>query len=247
MFDFSFLTSVNGIITLLALSLLEIVLGIDNIIFISIISDKLPKSKQSYARNFGLIIALFVRVVLLFSITWLVGLTHPLFVLFNKPITIRGLILFAGGLFLTIKTIQELIHKITHQQSASITDKKDLSRVSQAIIQIVLIDIVFSFDSILTAVGLCNNNLALMISIVIIAMFIMILFAGPTSNFINRYSSVKTLALFFLVVIGVLLMLEGLEFHFDKGYIYFALGFSLTVELLNILEKNYQNKFKANK
>jgi predicted tellurium resistance membrane protein TerC len=238
MYDLSFLTSIQGWITLLTVSFLEVVLGIDNIIFIAVVSDRLPKNQQAMARNLGLFVALVIRIILLFFIGWIISLTKPLFSIGEINITGRGLILLAGGIFLTIKTIQELYHKAINKHKADEHGNITTITLTNAITQIVIIDTVFSFDSILAAVGLCGNNIALMIATVIVAMVIMVLFAGPTSNFVNKHTAIKTLALFFLVAIGVMLILEGLEVHFDKGYIYFALGFALIVELLNMWERS---------
>jgi predicted tellurium resistance membrane protein TerC len=239
MLDYNALFTLDGLISLLTLSVLEIVLGIDNIIFIAIISNKLPKTQQGKARAIGLSLALIIRILLLFSITWLASLKDPLFYISEFGVTGRDLILMSGGIFLIIKTIQEIIEKIQHK----VEDEHKLKELTlqEAIIQIVFIDIIFSFDSILTAVGLVSNVL-LMIAAVIIAMIIMLIFSGAVSNFINRHPTVKMLALAFLVMIGVVLVLEALHLHVDKAYIYFALVFSMGVEGLNMAYRSNTRK-----
>lgn len=232
------LFTVNGIITLLSLSVLEIVLGIDNIIFISIVASKLPKSSQRRARIIGLSLALVFRVMLLSVISWIAGLKEPIIELWGFGASGRDLILFAGGLFLTIKTILEIVEKLNKDEEEN-TGTVTATRFSRAIVQIVLLDIVFSFDSILTAVAI-SSNLAIMILAVVFAIIIMIAFAGVVSDFINKYQTIKMLALVFLVAIGIVLILEALHieenYHVDlKNYVYVAMGFSLTVETLNLL------------
>jgi predicted tellurium resistance membrane protein TerC len=224
--------TLDGLISLLTLTLLEIVLGIDNIIFISIVSSKLPRENQSRARTIGLMLALVMRVILLFSITWIISLKDPYFYISDFGVTGRDLILFSGGVFLVIKTIKEIYEKIYHMDSEMNVNLKKLT-VQNAIIQIVFIDIIFSFDSILTAVGLVSN-VFLMIAAVIISMVIMLVFSGAVSDFINKHPTVRMLALAFLVMIGVVLIVESLHLHLDKAYIYVALVFSLIVEMLNM-------------
>jgi len=220
-----------AIASIFTLSILEIVLGIDNIIFISIIANKLPPEKQGRARGIGLAMALIMRVILLFCMTWLASLTDPLFSAFGISFTGRGLVLLTGGLFLLVKTTSEIHAKIEgkHEQG------KTLKRVSfNAIVtQIVLIDIVFSFDSILTAIGM-SRNILIMVFAVVAAMVIMLIFAGAVSRFINRHPTVKMLALAFLLMIGILLIMEGLGQEIDKTYIYVAMAFAFIVELLNM-------------
>ncbi len=228
---FEHILTVNGLINLLTLTLLEIILGVDNIIFISIISGKLPRSQQGTARFWGLLLALFMRVVLLSFITYLVGMNKPLFNIGEFGATGRDLILFAGGVFLTYKTIAEIWEKLTYHEAKDINVKQ--RTLFGAIVQIVLIDIVFSFDSILTAVAM-TQDLAVMISAVVVSMIIMMVFSGKVSEFINRNPSIKMLALFFLLLIGFVLMADGLHLEFDKNYLYVALGFSLIVEVLNM-------------
>ncbi|NQV51971.1 MAG: TerC family protein [Flavobacteriales bacterium] len=222
-------------IALLTLTLLEIVLGIDNIIFISIISNKLPEAQQPKARMIGLSLALIVRVFMLMGISWLIGLTDPLFSLFGMDFSGRNLILLGGGLFLLAKSTTE-IHAKMNQMEHEETSSKAKNAFASIIFQIVLLDIVFSFDSILTAVGM-SNDLPVMIVAVVIAMIIMMIFAGRISVFINGQPTLQILALSFLILIGFMLIVEGLplqEIHVPKGYIYFAVFFSLAVEALNM-------------
>jgi len=221
------------VISFVTLVLMEIVLGIDNIIFIAILCGFLPgKEQQRKARTIGLSLALLMRILLLFTISWIVHLTHPLITILNFDISGRDLILFAGGVFLIYKTVKEIYLKLRNKEGEHQPKARTLT-VQQAIIQITIIDIVFSFDSILTAVGL-SNDLFIMITAVTISMFVMLFFAKYVTDFVNRYPTIKMLALAFLVCIGLLLMLEGLHIHIEKGYVYTALAFSLIVELLNI-------------
>jgi predicted tellurium resistance membrane protein TerC len=229
--DFNELFTVASLISLLTLSVLEIVLGIDNIIFISIIAGKLPKAKQGRARAIGLMMALIMRVILLFSISWIVGLKEALFNIGDFAVTGRDLILFSGGVFLLYKTTIELHNKIQGYGEDAMNVKK--VSFNAIVMQIVLIDIVFSFDSILTAVGLVSN-LLIMILAVIIAMIIMIIFSGKVADFINENPTIKVLALSFLLMIGVILILESFHEHVDKKFIYISIAFSLFVEVLNI-------------
>jgi len=225
-------------ISLATLTFMEVVLGIDNIIFISLVANRLPADQQGKARFIGLALALLFRIALLLSIKWIVGLTAPLFFIGEYGITGRGLILMLGGLFLLAKSTTEIAHKVEgdEQELKLKSDGKPVS-FSRIILQIVLLDIVFSFDSILTAVGL-TDQILVMILAVIIAMAIMMIFAAPVSNFINKYPSLQILALAFLILIGFMLVLEGLpeqlSLHVPKGYIYFAVFFSLIVEMVNI-------------
>ena len=218
-------------ISLLTLSVLVIVLGIDNIIFISIVSGKLPKEQQGRARTVGLMLALVMRVLLLFCVSFIAGLKDPLFSIGDFGVTGRDLILFAGGVFLLYKTTVELHNKVQGYEEDEVSAKK--ATFGGIVFQIVLIDIVFSFDSILTAVGLVNN-LIIMVLAVIVAMLIMIAFSGKVSDFINRNPTIKVLALSFLLMIGMVLLLEAFHEHVDKRFIYITIAFSLFVELLNI-------------
>lgn len=221
------------LLSVLTLSALEIVLGIDNIIFISIIAEKLPANQRDKARKTGLILALFARIVLLSSISFIIGMKDDLFNIGEIGVSGRDLILISGGIFLIYKTGKEIWEKISdsnHEFSVKSSGKETYGSI---IFQIVLIDIVFSFDSILTAVGLVDD-IRIMIAAVILSMGVMWFFSGTIADFVAKYPGIKMLALFFLVAIGVLLVVEGFEFHVEKSYVYFAMGFSLIVELLNI-------------
>ncbi len=239
MFEELFTTA--GLISLLTLSFLEIVLGIDNIIFISIIADKVEEKDQKKARVLGLVLALLMRIGLLMGITWMVGATSTLFTLFDHDVSIRDLILFGGGLFLLAKSTTEIHGKIEGGHE----DEKSLKRLTlrAAIVQIVLLDAVFSFDSILTAVGL-TQQIVIMVLAVIIAMLIMLVFAEKVSNFVNQNPTVKMLALAFLLMIGVLLILDSVHVEVPKGYIYFSIAFSLLVEMLNMQVRKRRAKSK---
>lgn len=231
------LFTVQGIFTLVSLSLLEIVLGIDNIIFISIVAGKLPRSTQRRARLIGLSMALIFRVALLSVISWIAGLKEPLFHIGAFGASGRDLILFAGGLFLTVKTIMEIREKIVKEEADPLSNAT-VRGFTAAIVQITMLDVVFSFDSILTAVAI-SNNLVIMILAVVIAIIIMITSAGVVSDFINKYQTIKMLALVFLVAIGLVLILESLHieetYHINlKNYVYVAMAFSLIVESLNL-------------
>ncbi len=222
-------------IALLTLTILEIVLGIDNIIFISILSNRLPENQQGKARQTGLLAALAMRVILLFSISWVVQLTTPLFTVLGLGISGRDLILLSGGLFLLWKATHEIHENLEgHQTEEEETDQK----VSfwNVIAQIAVLDMVFSLDSVITAVGMADD-LAVMIIAVVIAIGIMLFAAAPLSDFVNRHPTVKILALSFLLLIGFSLVVEGLHQHISKGYIYFAMGFSVFVEMLNLRMK----------
>lgn len=226
------LLSVEGIIALLTLTLLEIVLGVDNIIFISIVTNKLPEEQQPKARLIGLSLALLIRIVLLFGITWIVGFTKPIFNLFNFEVSGRDLILFVGGLFLLAKSTSEIHHKVegVSEEHGVSAKKKAFGTI---ITQIVLLDIVFSFDSILTAIGL-TNEILLMVIAVVISLIVMMIFSGAISEFINKHPTLQILALSFLILIGFMLVIEAFHFHVPKGYIYFSVAFSLLVEIVNM-------------
>lgn len=219
-------------ISLLTLTFLEIVLGIDNIIFISIVSDRLPLENQSKVRTIGLVLAILIRVLLLFGISWIVQLTEPIITVMDFELSFRDLILIVGGLFLLAKSTSEIHEKIEGDAEGEGKENAVKLTLQKAIVQIVLLDVVFSFDSILTAVGLSDQVLILILA-VIIALLVMLIFARKVSDFVNRNPTVKMLALAFLIMIGTLLILDGFHFHVPKGYIYFSLAFSLFVEFLN--------------
>jgi predicted tellurium resistance membrane protein TerC len=218
-------------IGLLTLTALEIVLGIDNIVFISILSGRLPSRAQTKARLWGLALAMIMRVLLLLSLSWIIGLTKPLFSIANFDISGRAVILIGGGLFLLAKSTREIHHKLEGDDGAAQT-ARPLS-FSAVLVQIVLLDIVFSLDSVITAVGMVDE-IGVMIAAVMIAVAAMMIFAGRISRFIERYPTLKMLALSFLLLIGVNLIGEGMGFHIPKGYTYFAMAFSVLVEMLNL-------------
>lgn len=227
---------------LLTLTALEIVLGIDNIIFISILSERLPGSSQRKARLWGLALAMVMRVLLLLSLSWVMGLTRPLFILRGFDISGRALILILGGLFLLAKSTREIHHNLESSGDAAPRTKR--VSFSGVLIQIVLLDIVFSLDSVITAVGMVDE-IGIMIAAVMIAVAAMMIFAGPISRFISRHPTLKMLALSFLILIGVNLIGEGLGFHIPKGYTYFAMGFSVLVEMLNIKIRKRASRGRA--
>lgn len=227
------LLTADNLISLLTLTLLEIVLGIDNIIFISIVAARVPGYMQKRARTIGLILALIVRVAMLLGISFIMGLTAPVFSLGSHDFSGRDLILLGGGIFLLLKTITEIRHKIKAvEEGKGDADKGTTANFAKVIFEIVLIDIVFSFDSILTAVGL-SNQVPIMITAVVLSMIVMILASGKVADYVNKRPTVKMLALAFLVLIGGMLIIEGWHLHVEKGYIYFAMAFALGVEVLN--------------
>jgi predicted tellurium resistance membrane protein TerC len=225
------LTNPDVWIAFLTLCALEIVLGIDNIVFISILTNKLPQEQQKKARRMGLMLALVMRVGLLFTISWIMRLTAPLFVVAGQEISGRDLILIIGGLFLLYKSVKEIHEKA---EAASNTDQS-VKKVaySTVILQIIALDLVFSLDSVITAVGMVSQ-IEVMIAAVIVSVGVMLWSAEPISNFVNQHPAVKILALAFLIMIGTALIAEGLDVHFPKGYIYFAMAFSVAVESVNI-------------
>jgi predicted tellurium resistance membrane protein TerC len=218
-------------LALVTLTALEIVLGIDNIIFISIQAGKLPVELQEKARLLGLGLAMFIRVALLFSLTWLMGLTAPLFTVFGNEISGRDLILLSGGLFLIWKSTREIHEKLEGDEGVAST--KIGATFGAVIVQILLLDIVFSLDSIITAIGMASQ-LAVMVAAVVVAVGFMMLFSGKISAFVEKHPTIKMLALSFLLLIGVALIGDSLDMHIPKGYIYFAMAFSVMVEMLNL-------------
>ncbi|MEV8636139.1 TerC family protein [Streptosporangium sp. NPDC051023] len=219
-----------GLLTLIAL---EIVLGIDNIIFISILAGKLPPEQRDNARKLGLLAALVSRLALLLALSWVVRLTAPLFEIFGHEISGRDLILILGGLFLLAKSVHEIHGHTENGSDHSGGGRAAATSFASVIVQIMLLDIVFSLDSVITAVGMVDE-LAVMVIAVIVAVIVMLFASGPISRFVDKHPTIKMLALSFLVLIGVVLLAEGFEQHISKGYIYFAMAFSLVVELLNI-------------
>lgn len=230
------LFTTQAIIPFLTLCALELVLGVDNVIFISILSGKLPKSQQQKARTLGLSLAVLTRILLLLSLSWVIGLTDPLFDLpvLNQEISGRDLILLLGGLFLIFKSTHEIHQKL--EASEEITETKGSAKFASVIVQILLLDIVFSLDSVITAVGMVDQ-ISIMVAAVLVSTFIMVLSAKTISDFVDRHPTIKMLALSFLLLIGVTLIAEGMDQHISKGYIYFAMAFSLFVETLNIRMK----------
>jgi predicted tellurium resistance membrane protein TerC len=218
-------------IAFLTLTALELVLGIDNIIFISILVDKLPKERRELTRRIGLFLAMFMRIGLLFILSWIVGLTEPLFSLFRQNISGRDLILIAGGLFLLWKSTKE-IHQLL-EGAAGEASTAVRATFAAVILQITIIDLVFSFDSIITAVGMVDE-VGVMIAAVIVSVLLMMAFAGGIGRFVSGHPTIKMLALAFLLVIGVVLIADGFDHHVPKGYVYFAMAFSVCVEMLNI-------------
>ncbi len=230
----------NMWVALLTLTILEIVLGIDNIVFISILSGKLPLEKQKKARQTGLALALITRVLLLLSLSWVMSLTSPLFTAVGQEISGRDLILLIGGLFLIYKATTEIHEKLEGENHD--TEIKGKATFTSVILQILILDVVFSLDSVITAVGMASH-IEVMIAAVIIAVIIMLVAAESISKFVNQHPTVKMLALAFLVLIGVSLLAEGLDQHIPKGYIYFAMAFSVLVEMLNLrLKKKGKSK-----
>lgn len=235
--DFSVFLSSHGWVQLLTLTALEIVLGIDNIVMISILSGELPQARQKRARRLGLAFALISRILLLLTLSWIMHLVEPLFSIGPLSITGKDLVLIAGGLFLIWKGSVEIWHKVEFIQEKE-GHARARSSVAMVVFQIVLLDIVFSLDSVITAVGM-SNELLIMVLAVVIAVVIMLVAAELISDFVNKHATVKVLALAFLVMVGVVLLLDGLGLHIDKNYLYAAMGFCVLVELLNLrMKKN---------
>jgi predicted tellurium resistance membrane protein TerC len=225
------ITSPEAWIALLTLTVLEIVLGIDNVIFISILAGKLPREQQAKARTVGLGLAMIMRIGLLFSLTWIMRLTAPLFTVLGEEISGRDLVLIIGGLFLLYKSTHEIHDRLEGEEGEG--SVRVMPSLTSVLIQIMLLDIVFSLDSVITAVGMAED-LGVMVTAVVIAVGFMMVFARPVSGFVERHPTVKMLALSFLLLIGVTLIADGLGRHIPKGYIYFAMAFSVGVEMLNL-------------
>jgi predicted tellurium resistance membrane protein TerC len=230
----AFLTA-DGLVALITLTVLEVVLGIDNVIFISILAGKLPKQDQERARRIGLIAAMVMRILLLMSIAWIIRLTAPLFSILDHPFSGRDLILSVGGLFLIFKSTREIHDKLEGEDGQ--VSARVAPSVAAVIGQIMLLDIVFSLDSVITAVGMAED-LSVMIAAVVIAVGIMLFSSGTVSRFVDQHPTVKVLALSFLLLIGLSLVADGFGTHIPKGYIYFAMGFSVFVEMINLRVKN---------
>lgn len=231
-------------VALLTLTFLEIVLGIDNIIFISIVSNKLPQHQQGKARYIGLTLALVFRIGLLLGITWVITFTQPLFSLFGTEFSGRDLILLAGGIFLIFKSTMEIHHKMEGPEAKE-TAKKEGSLFT-VITQIILLDLIFSFDSILTAIGL-TEHIILMVIAVVASIVVMMIFSRKIADFIGQHPTLEILALSFLILIGFMLGIEAVHYHVPKGYIYFAVFFSLVVEFINIKIRKSREPVKLKK
>jgi predicted tellurium resistance membrane protein TerC len=233
MWDLSIFSDGDTWVALATLTVMEVVLGIDNIVFISILADRLPKAQQNRARVIGLSLALVLRIGLLFGITWIMGLTKPLFQLAGQAVSGRDLILGLGGLFLIAKSTHEIYGKLEVEDDDDTDGGRAKSSLGFTIAQILLLDIVFSLDSVITAVGMAQEIMVMVIAMVV-AVGTMLVFAGRIGNFVNSHPSMKILALAFLLLIGVMLVAEAMDQHISKGYIYFAMSFSLGVELINM-------------
>jgi len=223
----------DALVSLLTLTVMEIVLGIDNVVFIAIITGRLPAAQQPLARRLGIGLALVIRIGLLFAISWIMGLTRPFMQVLGHPVSGRDLILLGGGFFLIGKATWEIYDKLEADHAAAGQRGGGRGRFLAVLVQILILDIVFSLDSVITAVGMANH-LSIMVMAMVIAMVVMLVSANPIGGFVERHPSVKILALSFLLLIGVMLVAEGMGSHMEKGYIYAAMAFSLFVELLNL-------------
>lgn len=231
----------NGI-ALFTLAFLEIILGIDNVIFIAILSSRIKEGLQSKMRKIGLGFAMFMRIILLFSISWVVQLKDPIFEVFQHPVSWRDIILITGGLFLMAKSVIEINHSFGDEQHGP-DAKGEMLTIPAFLTQVAILDIVFSLDSVITAVGMVKH-VEVMIAAVVISVVVMIIFANPISDYILKHPSLKMLSLSFLILIGFVLVAEGIGKHIEKGYIYFAIGFSLGVELLNLRMRAKKKKLQ---
>jgi predicted tellurium resistance membrane protein TerC len=231
----------NAWAALLTLSALEIVLGIDNVIFISVLVSRLPEEKATRARQIGLMLALLFRIVLLFTLTWLMGLTQPVVTVFGMGISWRDIILIGGGLFLIAKATHEIHAEVEAQDEAGEAAASPRSAFFWVVAQLILIDLVFSLDSIITAIGMAQD-VEIMVAAVVIAIAVMYVASAPLSRFVAEYPTTKMLALAFLVLIGVALVADGFEFHIPRGYIYFAMAFAAGVEFVNVLSRRNRRK-----
>ena len=231
--NFTALLTADGLLSLLTLSAMEIVLGIDNVVFLSILTGRLPKEQQPSARKIGLGLALGSRLALLFGISWVMQLTAPLFSVLGHAVSGRDLILLGGGLFLIAKATREIHEKLEVASEDQKLAAQKRASYGMVLVQVAVLDVVFSLDSVITAVGMAQE-LIVMVLAMLIAMLVMLVFAAPIGDFVHRHPTMKMLALSFLILIGVMLMVEGMGRHVPKGYIYFAMAFSLGVELLNM-------------
>jgi predicted tellurium resistance membrane protein TerC len=228
------LFTLESLAALFTLTALEIVLGIDNIVVLAIITGRLERKDQPRARKIGLSLAMLMRIALLLSITAIMSLQQPLFTLFEHAFNIRDLILIGGGLFLLYKSVKEIHEKSEGEHDGSYSAARSFK---MAILQIVLLDLVFSLDSVITAVGMAQR-VPIMVAAIVVAVLVMMLFSGPITDFVNRHPSIRMLALAFLLLVGVMLISEGFGKHIDRGYIYFAMAFSLLVEMLNLRDRH---------
>jgi len=237
------ISSPESWIALVTLTLLEMVLGIDNIVFVSILAGKLPAARQARARTVGLALAMLTRILLLLSLTWIMRLTSPLFAVAGHPFSGRDLILLLGGVFLIWKSVHEIHQRLEGEVAAEVRVREAIS-FGQVLVQIALLDVVFSLDSVITAVGMANQ-IQIMILAILISVAFMLVAAAYISAFVERHPTVKMLALSFLLLIGVNLVADGLGQHISKGYIYFAMGFSVMVEMLNLRHRRIQKTVQA--
>jgi predicted tellurium resistance membrane protein TerC len=235
------LTDPHAWISLATLTVLEVVLGIDNIIFLSIVSARLPEAQQPTARRIGLGIALGARILLLLSLTWMIGLTAPIFEIAGFAVSWRDIVLGLGGIFLIVKGTVETHHMLEGQGNESVAGTASFAAV---IVQIVMLDVVFSLDSVITAIGIAEH-IPIMVAAIVIAMAVMLLAAEPTAHFVNAHPTVKMLALAFLLLVGAALVADGAHFHIPRGYLYFAIAFSIGVESLNLLAAGARRRRRA--
>ena len=237
------LFTIENFIALITLASLEIVLGIDNIVFVVVVTNKLPESSRDMARKLGIGLAMVTRIVLLLAISAIMGLTAPLFTVFDHVVSGRDVVLLVGGLFLLAKATHEIHDKLEGPGNGGSRVHGSYSYAG-AIVQILLLDMVFSLDSVITAVGMAQH-LGVMITAIVVAVLVMLLFAGPVSDFVSNHPTVQMLAFSFLLLVGIFLIAEGLHKHIDRGYIYFAMAFSLFVEFLNLRMRKARKKVRA--
>ncbi|MBC8268075.1 MAG: TerC family protein [Rhodospirillaceae bacterium] len=237
------LTDPHAWISLLTLTVMEIVLGIDNLIFIAVLVDRLPPEQRDQGRRIGIILALVTRLMLLSVLSWVIGLTEPLFTIFDHAVSLRDVILIGGGLFLLTKATREIHESIEGDEEAG-PEKGKHAAFGAVIVQIALLDIIFSIDSVITAVGMVDE-LIIMSTAVILAVIVMLIASGPVADFVSRHPTIKMLAFSFLLLIGTTLIADGAGFHFPKGYLYAAMAFSAFVEFLNTLARGRRKKAKT--